>query len=137
MSREWPGARCAAAPVVAVIVASSLTGCGSDGNPTSLSPAAERGRDVARANGCSACHGTDGEGGVGPPFVGLYGSQVTLSDGSTVVADDAYVAEATRDPGASRVAGYAIDMPGNDLDDAQIAAVVTYIRELGVAGSQT
>jgi cytochrome c oxidase subunit 2 len=136
MSREWFGARCAAAPVVAVIGA-SLAGCGGDSSTASLSPAAERGRDVARINGCAACHGTDGEGGVGPPFVGLYGSQVTLSDGSTVVADDAYVAEATRDPGASRVAGYPNDMPGNDLDDAQIAAVVAYIRELGVAEPQT
>jgi len=67
---------------------------------------------------------------VGPAFTGLYGSQVALADGSTVVADDAYLTEAIRVPAAAEVAGYDIGMPASDLDDAQVAAVVAYIHAL-------
>ena len=92
---------------------------------------------MARTNGCSACHGSNGEGGVGPALAGLYGSQVTLADGSTVVADDAYLTEAIREPDAARPAAYDVAMPSNDLSDEQVAAVVAYIRELGGAGANS
>jgi cytochrome c oxidase subunit 2 len=90
-----------------------------------------------RTHGCSACHGTDGQGGVGPALTGLYGSQVTLADGSTAVADEAYLAESIRTPGATKTAGYDIDMPANDLDDDQIAAVIAYIRALAGATGES
>ncbi len=80
---------------------------------------------------CASCHGADGTGGVGPKFVGLYGSQVTLTDGSTVVADDEYIRRSITDPGAERVEGYTVNMPASDLDDDDIEAVLAYIRELG------
>jgi cytochrome c oxidase subunit II len=136
MSRWWSGARCAAIPVVAITIA-WLTSCGADASGQPLSPEASRGRELARTNGCSACHGSDGQGGVGPPFVGLYGSSVRLADGSTVVADDAYVAEAIQRPDAARPAGYDVAMPSNDLSDEQVAALVAYIRELGGAGANS
>jgi cytochrome c oxidase subunit 2 len=122
---------------VALVVAAgvSVSACGDDGTGPPLSADAERGREIARSNGCSGCHGSAGQGAVGPPFAGLYGSQVELDDGTTVAADAAYLTEAIRDPDATRVAGYPA-MPGNDLDDDEIAAVVAYIRELsGEAGS--
>ena len=96
-----------------------------------LSEAAERGRSIALRQGCASCHGQDGSGGVGPKYVGLYGSQVTLADGSTVVADDEYLRRSITDPGAERVEGYAVNMPENGLDDDDIDAVLAYIRELG------
>jgi cytochrome c oxidase subunit 2 len=136
MSQWWPSAGCAAVPVVAVAIA-SLAGCGGDSNGLALSPDASRGRDVARTNGCSACHGSNGEGGVGPPFAGLYGSTVRLAEGSTIVADAAYITEAIRDPDATRPAAYDVAMPSNDLSDEQIAAVVAYIRELSGAGAKS
>ncbi|HEX6658641.1 MAG TPA: c-type cytochrome, partial [Ilumatobacter sp.] len=114
MSRGWSGAGCAAVPFVAIAIA-ALAGCGGDSGgdsgAVSLSPQAEHGRDVARTSGCSACHGSNGEGGVGPPLAGLYGSQVALADGSTALADDAYLTEAIREPDATRRAGYDVDMP--------------------------
>ena len=134
MSRWWSSAPCAAAPLVTVAIA-SLTSCGADTSGQTLSPEAAHGREVARTNGCSACHGSNGEGAVGPPFVGLYGSRVQLGDGSTVVADDAYLTQAIRDPDAARPAAYDVAMPSNDLSDAQIAALVAYIRELGGPGA--
>jgi cytochrome c oxidase subunit 2 len=133
MSRGWYGVR-AVAPLVAV---AALAGCDGDSGSVPLSPEAERGRDVARVNGCSACHGSNGEGGVGPPLAGLYGSQVALADGSAALADDAYLTEAIREPDAMRVAGYDVAMPSNDLDHEQIAAVIAYIRALGDAGAES
>ena len=133
MSRGWSRARCAAVPVAALAI-SSLAGCAADEGGLSLAAQAEQGREIARTNGCAACHGTNGQGGVGPSLTGLYGSQVTLADGSTVVADEAYLAESIRTPGVSKSAGYDIDMPSNNLDDDQIAAVIAYIRALASTG---
>ena len=96
-----------------------------------MSPEAERGRRIANTSGCASCHGADGSGGVGPELVGLYGSEVTLADGSTVVADDEYVRRAITDPDAELVAGYAVKMPVTGLSDDEVEAVLAYIRELG------
>jgi cytochrome c oxidase subunit 2 len=102
---------------------------GSDGG--ALSNAAANGRAIALRQGCASCHGADGSGGVGPRFVGLYGSQVPLADGSTVVADDAYLRRSITDPGAERVEGYAVNMPATNLGADEVEAVLAYIRELG------
>jgi cytochrome c oxidase subunit II len=122
-------ARRAIAWSTVTVAAVSLAGCG-DGGSGNLSEAAAHGRRIANTSGCSACHGADGQGGVGPPFVGLYGSQQQLEDGTTVLADEAYLSESISDPGAKIVAGYSQRMPDNGLDDDEIADVVQYIREL-------
>ncbi len=118
----------AATSVVAVLAATAS--CGGDGG-ADLSEAARNGRDIARSNGCAACHGNDGQGGVGPSWVGLSGSEVELEDGTRVVADRDYLYRSIADPAAEVVAGYSVRMPPNGLDDAQIADVITYIEELG------
>ena len=43
----------------------------------------------------------------GPTWFGLYGSDVKLEDGRTVVADDAFIAESILDPKATEVEGFA------------------------------
>ncbi len=108
---------------------SSDTGSGDDA-ALELSAAGQRGQDVVRSSGCAGCHGSSGEGGVGPTWVGLYGSDIELQDGTTVVADDAYLERAITDPGAEVVAGARVPMPKNRLDDEQVADVIAYIREL-------
>lgn len=115
---------------IALLVA--LAGCGSDASTAELglTPQGEDGRRIARSNGCASCHGSDGEGNVGPAFVGLYGAEVVLRDGSTVIADDAYLRESIVAPDAAKVAGYRLPMPTNDLDDDEIDAVIAYIRDL-------
>ena len=65
-----------------------------------------------------------------PTFVGLYGSQVELEDGTFVTADDAYLARAISDPSAEIVKGSGVVMPPNDLSDDEIADVIAYIRDL-------
>ncbi len=116
--------------------ATALGACGGDGSSGSaptvpLSPAGAEGRQVALDAGCASCHGRDGQGGVGPEWVGLAGSTVELADGSTVTADTEYLVRAITDPGAERVDGYAVKMPDNDLSDEEVAKIVAYIEELG------
>lgn len=96
--------------------------------------ATAHGAELAEENGCTACHAPTKEKLVGPGWGGLYGSTVTLADGSTVIADDAYLTEKILQPDAKLVAGYEAGvMPSfaEMLDADQIADVVAYIRSLG------
>lgn len=107
----------------------ALVACGSDSGPD-LSAAGSRGRNVSNSNGCASCHGTDGQGGAGPKWVGLAGSDATLEDGRVVVADDDYLRRAIVDPGAEIASGYTLKMPGNSLGDDEVADVIAYIHDL-------
>ncbi|MFC3209025.1 c-type cytochrome [Aquamicrobium soli] len=103
---------------------------------TAVAPvsATEHGAELAEENGCTACHAPTKEKLVGPGWGGLYGSTVTLADGSSVVADDAYLTEKILKPDAQVVEGYEAGvMPSfaELLDAEQIADVVAYIRSLG------
>jgi cytochrome c oxidase subunit 2 len=117
--------------VATIVLGATVVACGSNGDEPTLSPAGEAGRDIVRSNGCAACHGRNGQGGPGPSFVGLYGSEVELKDDTFVTADDDYLYRAISDPSAELVAGYGFPMPENDLTDEQIASVIDFIRELG------
>jgi cytochrome c oxidase subunit 2 len=105
------------------------TACGGGGDAP-LPPAAASGRQIARDAGCTSCHGSNGQGGVGPSWTGLAGSTVNLADGSEVVADQAYLERAIREPGAQAVAGYTIAMPTNKLTPAEVDDVIAYIEAL-------
>lgn len=120
----------AAAPLVTgLLLAVPLTGCGADDDPLEgLDDRAREGYAVVAEAGCQACHGVNGDGGVGPSWIGLAGSTVELDDGSTVVADDDYLRRSITDPGAELVAGYTIRMPENGLDTEEIEAVIAYIE---------
>jgi cytochrome c oxidase subunit 2 len=124
---------------IAVLLASvpagaALSACAPDAGDA-LTADAALGQVVAQRSGCMACHGALGQGGTGPKFIGLAGSTVRLQDGTTRVADDLYLAEATSDPSASRTAGFSGVMPANTLTATEIAQVVAYINALaGPAG---
>ena len=122
--------------VVGVVVVIAVSSRGSEADGPVLSDAARQGQQLAVQRSCVGCHGRDGEGGVGPAWVGLYGSTVTLDDGSTVVADRAYLLESIRDPRAKQVAGYG-KMPVDSIGDADIAAIVAYIEELASPSAST
>ncbi|MGA0220810.1 MAG: c-type cytochrome [Ilumatobacteraceae bacterium] len=116
---------------VALLSAVLLLGCSAASDEANtLSPEAAEGQATARSNGCAACHGADGQGGVGPAFVGLYLSDRELVDGSIVVADRDYLYESITQPAAKLVAGYRGRMPSNNLDDAQVESIMAWIEEL-------
>lgn len=121
-----------AASLVSVVIGSSLVACGTD-EPTvnpNLSPAGQRGDAIAIDRGCKGCHGGNGEGGVAPKWVGLYNSEVTLSDGSTVIADEEYLRRAIDDPSAQTVKGATMVMPRVELADKEIDDLIAYIKDL-------
>ena len=63
--------------------------------------AVQRGEQLAKDRWLPACHKVEGAG-IGPTWVGLYGSTVTLDDGTTVVVDDAYLHRSIEDPSAQK-----------------------------------
>ncbi len=109
-------------------VASSAGGGGAD-------PAAiQRGQELSRTKGCSACHGANGEGGLGPAWVGALGSTVTLTDGTQLVVDEAYLTRSIEDPEAQIVSGFSVAMPPQELTPAEVADLVAYITSLTPSG---
>ena len=110
----------------------SLGACSSSSSTSlvDLSPEAAAGRELASSAGCASCHGDDGNGRVGPKWVGLADSQVTLSDGTVITADDTYLYESIKNPGAKKRRGASGIMPANNLTDEEIASIIVYIRAL-------
>lgn len=88
------------------------------------------GRELADSEGCMACHTADGSRSIGPTWLNLYGSEVTLDDGSTVTADADYIRRSITDPRAQITEGYPPAMPAYDFDDDVLDALVAYIRSL-------
>jgi len=89
------------------------------------------GQAVAVMKGCTACHAVDDTPKIGPTWVGLYGSQVELDDGSSVSADEAYLVEAIEEPNAKIVKGYALgSMPAIPLTEEELNALVDFIKSV-------
>ena len=92
----------------------------------------DRGRRLMEDEGCLSCHSTDGSEIAGPTFKGLYGHEVELANGTVVTADEAYLAEAIREPDKTMVKGYEPIMPPYPhLSDGDVGAMIDYLRTLG------
>lgn len=117
--------------LTAVLAAGAAACGGGDDGASALSEAGQRGKQIATAKGCAGCHGLEGQGGVGPTWQGLAGSEVELADGTVVRADDEYLVRSITDPGADLLADFAVQMPRNDLNDSEVADIVAYIKDLG------
>jgi len=90
-----------------------------------------RGKTLVSQNACTACHTIDGSAGQGPTWKGLYGSQVSLTDGTTVTADDAFIKESILQPQAKIVSGFeTVQMPKFEFSDEQIADIIAYLQTL-------
>lgn len=90
-----------------------------------------RGQALVAANGCVACHSLDGAAGIGPTWFQLAGSEVQLSGGGSVIADDAFLAESILQPQEKIVAGFeAQQMPAYTFTDEQVADIIAYIKTL-------
>jgi cytochrome c oxidase subunit II len=63
---------------------------------------------------------------------GLFGSRVTLANGETVVADNAYIRESVLNPQAKIVAGFPPIMPTfqGQVSEEQLLALTEYIKSL-------
>ena len=95
-------------------------------------PLAVRGERVAKNAGCLNCHSIGGAVKVGPDWKGLFGSNVPLDGGKTVIADEDYLRESIVDPGAKVVKGFPNVMPTykTTLSKEDIDAMVAYLKTL-------
>lgn len=91
-----------------------------------------RGQKWARQFGCQACHTTNGTVLVGPSWQGIYGKEVTFTDGTTATVDDAYIRESILQPNAHIVKGFQPLMPslGSQLTEDQINDIIEFIKSL-------
>lgn len=96
-----------------------------------MSPA-EAGERLYRTRGCAQCHAVNGTVGTGPTLSKLFGHQVALEGGKTVVADENYVRESILEPQAKVVLGFQPVMPTfkGHLTDQEITAIIEYLKTL-------
>src|SRR4029453_16952564 len=86
--------------------------------------------------GCNTCHRADTTG-RGPTLDGLFGRQVHLANGQTIVADESYLRESIVNPQAKLVAGYQPIMPTFQglVSEEGLLQLVAYIKEMKAAPS--
>ena len=92
---------------------------------------ADAGSQLFTTFGCISCH-KENDTGRGPSLIGLYGQNVKLRNGATVVADDDYIRESIVNPQAKIVAGYQPLMPTFKglISEDGIAQIISYIKSL-------
>ena len=93
---------------------------------------AAQGEQLFRRYGCSGCHEPGGTVRA-PNLHGVFGGPVPLSDGSVVIADEAYVRDSILDPKGQVAAGYAPVMPtfAGQVGEDDLAKLVAYIESIG------
>jgi cytochrome c oxidase subunit 2 len=108
------------------------------GNANQTSPAAA-GQNLFESLGCASCHGANGEGGRGPTLLGVFGSNVVLSGGGTVRADEGYVRESIMNPQAKIVTGFGPIMPSfqGQVNEEQLLQLVSFVKSLSTAKPET
>ncbi|MCC7409796.1 MAG: cytochrome c oxidase subunit II, partial [Phycisphaeraceae bacterium] len=95
-------------------------------------PPIEAGAKLYTTKGCFQCHSTDGRAGTGPSFKNLFGHDVALVGGKSVLADENYLRDSILDPAGQVVAGYAAVMPTYQgrLKDAELNGLIEWIKSL-------
>ena len=110
----------------------------SGGTAGAAVPPAQAGEKLFGELACLTCHRLDGTPGVGPSLAGVFGSQVPLSDGSTVLADDNFLRESIMVPTAKVVRGFQPVMPPFQglVSEEQLLQLIAYIKTLKPAAGQ-
>jgi len=107
------------------------------GGPAGKSMVAS-GAELFQSLACNTCHreAAGGAAARAPLLEGLYGNQVRLLDGQTLLADDDYLRESILNPAAKIVAGWQPIMPTyqGQVTEEQLAQLITYVRSLETAG---
>lgn len=92
---------------------------------------AMEGQRLSTEHGCIACHTVDGSIGIGPSWLGMWGTERHLKNGETVVVDEAYFRRSIRSPEAQIVEGYPnVMLRYFMLDDDDITALMAFAQSL-------
>jgi cytochrome c oxidase subunit 2 len=96
--------------------------------PTNM---ADAGQKLFADLACVTCHRLDDQG-RGPALHGIFGKEVRLAGGGTIVADEAYVRESIVNPQAKLVAGFQPLMPTFQglVTEEQLNLLIAYIKSL-------
>ena len=91
---------------------------------------AEWGASLYQAKACITCHSVDGSRKTGPSFLGIFGHDAELADGSTVLVDENYIRQSILEPNSQVVAGYQPVMPTyqGTLTSEEIDALIEFIK---------
>jgi cytochrome c oxidase subunit II len=92
--------------------------------------AADTGQQLFAQKGCVACHTVDGTPGVGPTLRGVLGRHEELADGTVVTVDEAFIEHQIRTPNTKLIKGFQPVMPQLPLTDAEVHALVGYVKTL-------
>jgi cytochrome c oxidase subunit 2 len=101
------------------------------GNVSNQTPV-EAGKELFETKlGCASCH-AGGPNQRGAKLEGVFGTQVRLVGGQTVLADEAYIRDSILNPGAQIVEGYQPIMPTfkGQVSEEQLVSLVAYIKSL-------
>ena len=88
---------------------------------------AQIGGKVFVSQGCAVCHQV-GSAQLGPDLAKIFNSTVTLNNGATVLADEAYLRESIDRPQAKIVQGYGTTMPPVSLSSLQRDQLIAYLK---------
>jgi cytochrome c oxidase subunit II len=101
-----------------------------EGEMATMTPV-EAGEKLFADLGCAVCH-NPASGALGPYHAGRYGAEVKLNDGSTLIADEAYLRESILQPMAKMVDGYQPIMPTYEgqIDEMELMQIIAYIKSL-------
>jgi len=91
---------------------------------------AQEGQALFADMGCNACHTVDGSPGLGPTLKGTLGRHEQLADGTAIIVDEAFIEEKIRTPNARIIKGFEPIMPQVPVSDAQLRALVDYVKSL-------
>jgi len=92
---------------------------------------ASQGEQLFQKYACATCHTSDATG-RGPVLLGLYGTDVMLSDNSIVKADDNYIRESILNPRAKVVKGFQPIMPTfqGQVNEEDLLKLLAYVKTL-------
>lgn len=90
------------------------------------------GAELYRNYSCAICHSTDGSVGHGPSYAGLFDSVVSLADGTSVKADEAYLLESIKEPNAKITKGFPANFmpPYSQLQQVEYDSLILFIKSL-------
>jgi len=96
-----------------------------------VSTLAAEGEELFQVKGCNACH-QPVDSSIAPTLHGLFGKERRLTNGETVVADRAYLAESILNARTKVVEGYPPSMPGYEsvFTEDEVRKLVAYIHSL-------
>ncbi len=97
----------------------------------------EKGQRLFTQLGCATCHQANPTA-RGPSLHGVFGQQVKLKTGQTIVADENYLRESIVNPSVKITAGYEPIMPTFKglVNEEQLLDLISYLKSIGAAPSK-